>query len=115
MTYAIAAIGILAAACIYLGVRLDRATKDRNRAQQRVMRLEMRHGWHHPDEPDYVKGSASFTPDPDKPEYDWVRAPYLHTTMVVPKGYGREVAAACNLAERYGRNHMAVYVPMKKP
>lgn len=107
MTYAIAAIAILALACVYLGVRLDRATKDRNKAQQRVMRLEMKHGWHHPDEPDYIKGAASFAPDPDDARFDWVRAPYLHTTMVVPRYSGREISSALNQAERYGRNTAA--------
>ncbi len=115
MTYAIAAIAILALACIYLGVRLDRATKDRNRAQQRVMRLEMRHGWHHPDEADYIKGAASFAPDPDKAEFDWVRAPYLHSTMVVPRYSGREISSALNQAERYGRNTAANSGTTPKP
>lgn len=108
MSYAIAAIAILALACVYLGVRLDRATKDRNRAQQRVMRLEMKHGWHHKDKPDYVKGAADWMPDPDKPEFDLVRSPVLSTLFVVPEGYGREVAAAMNLSERYGRTTASI-------
>ena len=95
------AIAILAVACIYLGVRLDRATKERNRAQQRVRRLEMPHGWHHPDKPDYVRGMAWCV---RYPEHDLVFSPVLNTAMVVPSLYGKQVAAAMNLTEQYVRN-----------
>ena len=99
------AIAILAAACIYLGVRLDRATKERNAAQQRVRLLETPWGHHHPTEPDWIKGSATYVAH--DAERDRIHAPYLHTAFVVPRRYGKEITYNLNKAERYGREHCA--------
>lgn len=104
MVVALVAIAILAVACIYLGVRLDRATKERNRAQQRVKLLETPWGHHYPDEPDWIKGAATYV---HRGEITDIHAPYFNTAFVVPRRYGKETAHALNKAERYGREHCA--------
>ena len=110
MTYVCIALVIGLAVALYF---VRREKMRRTAAERMVKTLFDVDGWHDPKKQDYVKGSSEYKIlDLDN---DAVRAPYLHTPMVVPKGYGREVAAACNLAERYGRNHMGVYTPMKKP
>lgn len=94
-------LAILAAACVYLGVRLDRATKARNAAQQRVKLLETPWGHHYPDEPDWIKGSATYVAHAD--ELTRIHAPYFDTAFVVPRRYGKEVCHALNKAERFGK------------
>lgn len=102
MIAAYVAIAILAAACIYLGVRLDRTTKERNSAQQRVDLLETPWGHHHPNEPDWIKGAATYVHRGDITD---IHAPYFDTAFVVPVRYGKEVCHALNKAERYGRDN----------
>lgn len=102
MTAAIIALAILAAACIYLGIRLDRTTKERNAAQQELDLLKAPRGNHNPDKPDHVKGMAWHRRHDDK--FDAVYSPVNHTAMVIPTPYGKEVASAMNRTEQYVRN-----------
>lgn len=100
MTYVCIALALGLAVALYFVRREKMRRVDAERLVKTLFDVD---GWHDPDGQDYVKGSAAWK---NVDVYtDAVRAPYLHTPMVVRTGYGREVAAACNLAERYGRNN----------
>jgi hypothetical protein len=94
-----AALGV----CVYLVFRLEAESKARFEAEQKINELFSPHGWHSEQNRDYFNGSAVYRVGIDEQKRGAIKAPYLNTPFVVPHGYAKEVTAALNAAERYGK------------
>lgn len=89
-----------------LAISIDYVVTQFRAYQEKIRIYHSPQGWHDPIEQDWMIGPVQHgkhNMENTTSSYDWIKAPWMDTAMILPHGFGKEVASVANRAYREGR------------